>query len=253
MRASTLLPELPNPDSRVPNLVLMDWWENYGVVAGITGAAGGLDLARWGNRSPAEAERAWQAYQGSFESRFRSFAVGKQVHGTEVEVWSGLDDGLTVLEGVDGHATAERGTLLNVLVADCVPIYMLEPDSRSIALLHAGWRGTAAGVLPAGVERLAELSGAEASDFVMHCGVSICGECYEVGPEVIEAVSGVNASSPQKLDLRAALARHANDLGIERITVSPFCTLHDAGMFHSFRGQGQGSGRMAAYLGVPLA
>ena len=62
--------------------------------------------------------------------------------------------GWTQVEGVDGHATGVPGLMLYVTVADCVPIYLLNGKTGSVALLHSGWRGTAGSILTWGVELL---------------------------------------------------------------------------------------------------
>ena len=141
----------------------------------------------------------------------------------------------------------------DVLVADCVPVYLLDPRSKAVVLLHSGRRGTAAGILEAGVDQLESLGAARRSDIVMHCGVSVCGDCYVVGPEVIRATTGRIVDRAETLDLRAVLVEQAERLGIGQVTTSPWCTVHNDGQFHSFRSNGTRAGRMAAYLGVPLA
>jgi len=239
--------------SNLPRHELQHWWEQHGVVAGITGADRGFDLALWGKGSADVALSRWHEFQDSFKPNFRMVVVGHQVHENSVDVCDATDRGLLVKEGLDGHATTTMGVLLTVLVADCVPVYLLDPRTRALALLHAGWRGTAAGILEAGVQQLESLGVQKRSDIVMHCGVSICGDCYEVGPEVIEATSGRIVERAEKLDLRGVLAAQADELGIGRVSTSKWCTVHDVGRFHSYRSNGENAGRMAAYLGVPLA
>jgi len=121
-----------------------------------------------------------------------------------------------------------------------------------MAMLHAGWRGIAAGVLEEGLADLGTLTDAHAPEFVMHCGVSICGDCYEVGPEVIQAVNGSSTGGAGRLDLRHALAARALTLGVRQVSVSPFCTAHDSQLFFSHRRSAGQDGRMVAYLGRPL-
>ena len=70
---------------------------------------------------------------------------------------------------------------------------------------------------------------------------------------VIEELTGRRVSTAEMLDLRSVLTSQANRLGIRSVSVSTFCTVHDSGRFHSFRTRGEEAGRMAAYLGVPLA
>ncbi|MEO6067690.1 MAG: polyphenol oxidase family protein, partial [Gemmatimonadales bacterium] len=165
-----------------------------------------------------------------------------------------------VVEGVDGHVAGGAGMMLCVTVADCTPIYLLHPATKSVALLHAGWRGAAAGILERGVQSLLvaaqgipEESGADG--VVCHLGVSICGDCYEVGPEVFQAL-GRFASSQQPeapngkgpLDVRRVLAEQAKSLGIGEVTVSEHCSRHGEGWYSH---RGGDTGRMVGYLGVP--
>src|SRR5207244_12230485 len=118
-------------------------------------------------------------------------------------------------------------------VADCIPVYLLVPR-RGVALLHAGWRGTAGGILRAGVGGLKDATGASEADIVMHCGVGICGECYEVGSEVL-AGWGVPAVGPGRLhlDLRQRLLTEAGALGLRMVTTSAWCSAHDRTTFFS--------------------
>ena len=234
-------------------LELEEWRREYGVIAGITGADDGFDLGLWGPKPGGDTMRMWKSFQDSFTPHFRQFVVSHQQHGRLVGRSNGAHEGLVVSEGLDGHATTDRGILLTVLVADCVPVYLFDPKSGALALLHAGWRGVAAGILEAGIEQLESVGVSGRKDIVMHCGVSICGSCYEVGVEVIEAVLGEHRNTAGTLDIRNALAEQAAKLGMRKVTVSPLCTVHDSRLFHSFRTSGDEAGRMAAYLGMPLA
>ena len=87
----------------------------------------------------------------------------------------------------------------------------------------------------------------------MHCGVSICGACYEVGSEVLEKLSQGPAAGPGHVDLRSVLCAQARDLGIGAMTSSSWCSAHDRERFFSHRASNVRDGRMVAYLGMPLA
>ena len=147
--------------------------------------------------------------------------------------------------------TSARGVLLTVTVADCIPVYLVVPG-RGVALLHAGWRGTAGGILRAGLARLQEATGAAPGDVIMHCGVGICGPCYEVGSEVVTGC-GLRAegAGPWHLDLRAQLSAAAQALGVAGVTTSGWCSAHDRHSFYSHRASSGEDGRMVAYLGMP--
>jgi copper oxidase (laccase) domain-containing protein len=87
----------------------------------------------------------------------------------------------------------------------------------------------------------------------MHCGVSICGTCYEVDSQVFDAFGvPTPAEGRGPLDLRAQLARQALELGITTITTSAWCTAHDRAHFFSHRASAGADGRLVAYLGMPL-
>jgi YfiH family protein len=234
-------------DAAAPRLELTEWAVRYGLVAGITTRP--LSLGLWTDEPVGQVMGRWRAFRSAFASRFPTMVLGHQVHGTETRWHESLPDGWMLLDGVDGHATAQRGVLLTVTVADCIPIYLAVPQTSAIALVHAGWRGTAAGALARCVDLLASRARAKPRDIVMHCGIGICGSCYEVGPEV---AARFGLSGTIQLDLRAVLAQQAQELGIQEVSTSSQCSAEDRGRFFSHRASGGRDGRMVAYLGRPL-
>ena len=247
------LAETPVADASVPRLELREWAERYRVVAGVTTRGHGFSLGLWSAESVGQVMTRWRAFRAALERPFPVVVLSHQVHGTEVRWHDAPADGWLILDGVDGHATARPGVLLTVTVADCIPIYLAAPQKGAVALLHAGWRGIAAGILERGVGVLRRQAFVKSSDIVMHCGVGICGSCYEVGSEVAGVLSGTGAPGPVHVDLRGLLVRQAQDLGIEAVTVSPWCTAHDHDRFFSHRASRGGDGRQVAYLGGPIA
>ena len=241
------LAETPAGDPAVPRLELGEWAQRYGLVAGITTRP--LSLGLWSDEPVGQVIGRWRAFRASFGTRFPSIVLAHQVHGTDVRWYESRPDGWLILDGLDGHATKEPGVLLTVTVADCIPVYLAVPNKGAIALVHAGWRGTADGILEQCVELLKWRGVAKASDIVMHCGVGICGGCYEVGSEVAVRFG---LTGTVQLDLRAVLSRHARDLGIEEITTSPWCSAEGRDRFFSHRASKGRDGRMVAYLGQPL-
>jgi purine-nucleoside/S-methyl-5'-thioadenosine phosphorylase / adenosine deaminase len=244
------LSEVPVGDPAVPRLELTEWAERYGLVAGITLRP--LSLGLWSEEPVGQVMGRWRAFHSTFSRRFPTIVLSHQVHGTEVHWHEALPPGWLILDGIDGHATNERGVLLTVTVADCIPIYLAVPQKGAIALIHAGWRGAAAGVLGRCVDVLKWRGFAKTSDIVMHCGVGICGECYEVGPEVADRFGMPSSNGPVQLDLRAGLAQQARELGIEAISISPWCSAEGRERFFSHRASRGRDGRMVAYLGRPI-
>lgn len=158
--------------------------------------------------------------------------------------------GLTLAGACDGHATRNSGVLLAVATADCVPVFVVAAEARAVAMLHAGWRGVAAGILERGLETMTQDFGARTDELHVHFGPSICGDCYEVGPEVFEALSQAVPGSPRPIDLRDILAQRtvAQGLPAGQITVSTHCTRCTGSGLFSHRG-GDG-GRQVGFLGI---
>lgn len=228
-------------------------WRRHGAVAGITGRGTGpgrgFDLGLWSDAPVGEVMSRWRAFRGTLPG-FDVVVLGNQVHGVEVETVD-AGRGWIQIDGVDGWVTTARGVLLTVTVADCIPIYLVVPR-RGAALLHAGWRGTAGGILHRGLARLLGATGAVASDVLIHCGVGICGPCYEVGSEVMTGCGlPAEGPGPWHLDLRRHLAATAEGLGVGAVTLSTWCSAHDRPSFYSHRASGGADGRMVAYLGMP--
>jgi YfiH family protein len=240
---------VPGP---IPRFEIRDWRERYGVVAGITGRGAepgrGFDLGLWSREPVGEVMSRWLAFRRAMDG-FQAIALGNQVHGVDImDLDSGR--GWIYVDGVDGWISTSPGFLLTVTIADCIPVYLVAPG-RGIALLHAGWRGTAGGIMERGIERLARAAKSAPSELVMHCGVGICSPCYEVGAEVMAGCGApAEGPGPWHLDLRSTLAEQARKAGLNQITASPWCSAHDRDRFYSHRASQGADGRMVAYIGM---
>ena len=125
-----------------------------------------------------------------------------------------------------------------VLTADCLPVAL--GSTRAVAMLHAGWRGLAAGVLEEGVLALRSLGGDEEIAAVIGPGAGAC--CYEVGAEVHAALTGGRRRA--SIDLRAIARRRLLAAGVSEVRDVDACTICDA-RFFSHRREGQRAGRQA--------
>ena len=243
--------EVPVTDS-VPRFEIPGWREQHRVIAGITGRGSdpgrGFDLGLWSREPVEDVMTRWLAFRRRL-SEFHATALGNQKHGVKVmHLDSG--QGWIQIEGVDGWTTTARGILLTITVADCIPVYLIAP-ARGVALLHAGWRGTAGGILGRGIELLCSATMSSPAELVMHCGVGICGDCYEVGSEVVAGCGGrPDGSGPWHVDLRERLQKQAQELGLSRVTTSGWCSAHDRTSFYSHRASRGTDGRMVAYVGM---
>ena len=187
-------------------------------------------------------------------------ALQRQVHGRTV-TWVGGDDGpsrseVRHREG-DALVTRHAGVGVAVLVADCVPVLLWDPPRGVVAAVHAGWRGTAEGIVGAALEAMGERAGTEPADVRAALGPSIGGCCYRVGPEVVEALrtavgeDGLLASEEEapRVDLRAVNRVLLQRCGLpaEQIEDVGGCTCCGLRLF-SYRRDGLRTGRLMGVI-----
>ena len=187
---------------------------------------------------PADAVARWLALRDELAGIAPRMASARQVHGTKVLEHAAGGDGWTRHEGADGHLTFSSGVACVVTIADCVPVFVAHP-SGVVALLHAGWRGTAARIVPKAITLMVG-RGLDAADLRVHLGPAICGRCYQVGPDVFEQLTGWQTIRERNVDLRALLAEQAKEMGVGQLSASPHCTRCDNDRFFSHRAGDKG-------------
>ena len=173
-------------------------------------------------------------------------ATAAQVHGDTVLEHDTRWTGWLRADAADGHLALARGTAMAVTVADCVPVFVAHP-SGATAILHSGWRGTAARITERAIRRFQAL-GLAPEDLRVHCGPAVCGRCYEVSAEVALQLTGRDPGHAVTVDLRELIARQARSLGLRHVSSSAFCTRCDNDRFFSHR-----AGDPGRQLGVILA
>ncbi|MGI9077334.1 MAG: polyphenol oxidase family protein [Gemmatimonadaceae bacterium] len=188
----------------------------------------------------------WNSLRDHLATMAPRLATARQVHGDSIAVHTAEWSGWLRAAVADGHFAPSRGTAMAVTVADCVPVFLAHP-SGACALLHAGWRGTVSRILERGVEVFCS-RGFAVEDLRAHLGPAICGQCYEVSPDVYGLLTGKDTAVPARVDLRGVLASQAFRLGVSRISSSAFCTRCDNDRFFSHRAGDEGR-----QLGVMLA
>ena len=139
-------------------------------------------------------------------------------------------------EDADALIENTPGIAIGVKTADCVPVLLADPSSRTVAAVHAGWRGTAASIAQAAVRAMSSEFGTRPEDLRVAIGPAIGPCCFEVGPEVVREF-GVIVPSRVHLDLQGINARQLESAGVARknISILEKCTKCDAAEFHSFR------------------
>jgi hypothetical protein len=181
-----------------------------------------------------------------------------QVHGREVRRVAPGESVAQVRDTEADALVAPAGAIaIGVRVADCVPVLVADPVTGAVGAIHAGWRGTVAGVVRAAIGELAA-QGGDVADFRAALFPHIGPCCFEVGDDVaaeIERASPipnvvVREHAKPHVDLaRVVIAQLAHaGLREERIEVVPGCTKHEPARFHSFRRDGANSGRHHAVI-----
>ncbi len=157
----------------------------------------------------------------------------------------------------DALITDRPGLLLAVRTADCLPIFVADPEHRAVAAIHAGWRGLLAGILKEVLGQMAERFGAHPEALLIAIGPAIGGCCYEVGPEVATQFRELfperkDLDGRTRLDLTEAARRQLLEAGVREqgVTAAGLCTRCLAEEFYSWRRDGPRTGRMLSVIGI---
>jgi polyphenol oxidase len=199
-----------------------------------------LNLGRFTDDDPDAVARNRETLQAELGVRF---AYGLQVHGQKVVRAVAAPDPHAAPVEADGQATNVIGLAPMVLTADCLPIAVA--GGGAVAMLHAGWRGLAAGIVAEGVQAVRELSGDESAiAAAIGPGAGPC--CYEVSEDVHEAFArfGPEAQRGRNLDLKAAARWALNQAGVSDVHDVGRCTICSTEFFSHRRDHGV-TGRQA--------
>ncbi|HHX42612.1 MAG TPA: peptidoglycan editing factor PgeF [Chloroflexi bacterium] len=183
----------------------------------------------------------------------------RQVHGDRVARVGDADVGRT-LEATDALITDAPDVLLVLRFADCVPVWLYDPQHHAIGLAHAGWQGTARCIAAKTVCAMGETFGSRPEDIRAGIGPAIGPCCYEVGTDVIEALRAaivdaeglLQQRTPHTahLDLWRANAVQLSAVGVTHIEVAGLCTACHVDAFYSHRREAGRTGRFAVVAGL---
>ena len=191
-----------------------------------------------------------------------------QVHGVDVRVVHNqveADQKPGVLGDdlyCDALVSQTPNVLLAVKTADCVPVLIGDPITRSFAAVHAGWRGTVSSIVKSAIAQLESEYGAQAKYLRVAIGPAANACCYEVGSDVIgafkerfsnaDALFAATRDGHARIDLHQANREQLIDLGVpaDRIYLAPFCTMDRNDLFFSYRQEKQLHGRVGRLMSV---
>jgi copper oxidase (laccase) domain-containing protein len=160
------------------------------------------------------------------------FITAEQVHGKAVAViGEGEPQRESPVPGVDGLLTQHRGLCLGIYVADCGPIYLVDPKQRAIGLVHSGRKGTELGIVKVAIETMIQCFGSQPGDLIVQLGPCIRPPHYEV-------------------DFAAQIVADCRALGVGRVEDCGVCTAADPARYYSYRREKGRTGRLLALLAL---
>lgn len=237
------------------------------VVHGITTRHGGVSEGPWASLNLTKGTGdAPEAVEENLRRVSKAFGFGRgdlvspnQRHTANVRRVHAADRG-QVFAGVDTLVTDDAGVPLLLRYADCTPILLYDPAHRAAAVVHSGWRGTIQGAAAAAVAGLAAQFGSTPADLVAAIGPSIGPCCYEVGDDVVDAVSAVfdrpaallprRGSGRHHFDLWAANRLLLREAGVRQIETAELCTACHQDEFFSYRAQRGKTGHFGALMAL---
>ena len=250
----------------IVRLVVHQWDRFDGLVHGFLGRVGGrsqppfasLNLSFENGDDTQTVAQNWCDVKLAVGLHDLNVTTAAQVHGDtilRVHGASGKRAGVG-----DGLVTDAPRVVLGVMAADCVPLLLLEPKRKVAAAVHAGWRGTAAGIAARAVTRMREDYEIEPSALHAAMGPSIGPCCYQVGQEVVEQI-GANWTDEVRdawrpegskgwLDLRAVNEAQLVRVGVPRRQIQQLgvCTACNVDRFFSYRKEGK-TGSQLSFIG----
>ncbi|HHW10975.1 MAG TPA: peptidoglycan editing factor PgeF [Firmicutes bacterium] len=188
--------------------------------------------------------------------------AGEQVHGSlahEVLSPPRTDEvvpGIQIVPGVDVLVTNLEEVVLTAFFADCVPVLLVDPTHKAIALAHAGWKGTLAGAAGVALEMLQRRYATDPAEVLAVLGPAIGPCCYEVGADLaarFRSIFDERVALGRRLDLRMCNKLQLMKGGVpgHRIHMAPWCTACHTDLFYSYRAAAGGvTGRFAAFLAL---
>lgn len=215
-----------------------------------TSTYGSFNLATHVGDNPQKVSDKRQQLANKIDAKVTQLVFASQTHSTNVRVVTSVSE---ILEDTDAMITNQKDVCLNVLTADCVPILLVDPIKNVIAVVHAGWKGTAGEITKATVLKMKEVFGVAPQNVLVGIGPCISYDNYQVGKEVATQFSPAfysqKSNGNYSLDLVKANMHQLTSLGVKKanIEIMNICTKVSP-RFYSARREGIQSGRFSSFL-----
>lgn len=244
-----------------------------GVAHGFSTRLGGVSQGMWSSLNlgvsrgdnPDHVRENYRRFFTAIGAQGGKMAMTNQVHGGVVRTVTTADVRNDPYDKIgfdaDGMMTDLPGVTLLVYTADCIPILFYDPNRRVVAAVHAGWRGTAAGIAAKAVERMGEVYGSRPEDILAAIGPGIGSDCFETHEDVPNAMTAalstavlshirIKENGKFAVDLKGINARRLEQSGLnpEHIAVCAQCTACLPDQYWSHRRLGTNRGSMASAI-----
>ncbi|MFW6387161.1 MAG: peptidoglycan editing factor PgeF [Thermodesulfobacteriota bacterium] len=254
------------------NCLQAAWATPPGVIAGVTTRNGGISRAPFNSLNlgintddaPHNVEGNLATLAHAFDIAQHHLLLVKQVHGCDIVVVDHKNYDVSHFQDVEADAiiTNQPGLMLGITVADCYPILVFDPHQRVAAAIHAGWRGSANGIIADTLATMENEFKCDPATLLAAVGPGISKEHYVVGKEVRDAFrnSGNGAHWKEiseeielgqwRLDLRQSCVMQLHEAGIKpsNCDVSDLCTYKKKDMLFSYRRDNGRTGRQMGYI-----
>ncbi len=190
------------------------------------------------------------------------FIVANQTHSEHIEIisktetkgWQGIEDAVS---DCDALITNQKGVVLTILTADCVPVLLYDKEKEVVAAIHAGWKGTEAKIVAKTVQKMTKVYDSDPEDIIAGVAPAIGRCCYEVGKDVAKHFFNEPRSfdvlgEKYMLDLPFINKKQLLDSGVleANIEMSCVCTSCEVERFFSYRKEQGCSGRFMSMIGL---
>ncbi|HEX3044368.1 MAG TPA: peptidoglycan editing factor PgeF [Bacillota bacterium] len=233
------------------------------------------NLALHTGDSPAQVLERRARFLDLFGFELEELVIGNQTHGTRVGVvtremaGSGAWDQKTAIPDTDALITQERGIVLGIFTADCLPIFIYDQATPSVGIIHAGWRGTINRIVQITLEEMTAQFHTDPAHCLIGFGPGIGSECFQVEPKVAKqffdvvpeavnfAFEGIPGEAPvggsgYRVDLEKFNTRLLQAAGVLERQIIPLqrCTRCHVDEFYSYRAEGGSAGRMMSIIAL---
>jgi YfiH family protein len=228
------------------------------IVQGMSTKLGGCEdspyfnnLSFWVGDTEHNVKKNRELFFGSFGIEQKDLAIPQQVHSADIKIVN--EPGY--YRTFDGLITDKKNIFLIVSTADCFPVMIYDKTNGVIAGIHSGWRGTQKAIVPNGIDMMINEFNSKPEDMIVYVGAGISRDKFEVGEDVanlFEEKYRAGTNGKFFVDIKQVIAGQIKNKGIpdENIEISELCSYCSSDYLHSYRRDGDKSGRMFSVIGM---